>query len=679
MKKITLSALSAALLLAFSTPPAIAFEVPEKYKKFDFAILEDSTDVDVNDTGAGKFKIKKRVQILTPKGAQAWRIIKYDYDPLTAAAGFSSVAVVPEKGARREIPPATQLDYAAPARKIYWGARQIMIEVGRLEAGDIVEYEIAKSGFTYALLNEGAGASGGAASGVTGNADDEERFVPPMRGEFYDIVPFWVEAPTEKKTYSVALPAAKDLQFEFFQGECAVSVKLEGNKRRYTFSKKNILPEKKEARSVNEFDFAPKLFLSTTREWREKSRWFYKVNEDYGSFAAFAPAQKKVDELLRGVTDERKKISILTHWVADNMRYSGLPMGKGEGFTLHNTEMNFTDRCGVCKDKAALLISMLRMAGFEAYPAMTMAGSRIEKIPADHFNHCVTVVKLSDGTLMPLDPTWVPFVRELWSSAEQQQNYLPGIPGGAELQITPVSPPENHYLKIDVSAALDENGTLAGTVVIDAEGQSDALLRRIFTANFKRDRRALLEAELLAVSPTARLTKLDCGAEPRDYAAGPIRIKMDFSIPGYAFVGEKELIFAPFSASNFLSKTKTYLRLGDAKERKFGFRDACSREVILSEKITAPAGFLLKQKFTPAEEKNKTAEYSVSVKQEGNEIIFQNRLALQKRVYEAGEWPAFSKAVEQQTQFLKKPLVLQKKTGTGAMSAADEIPAASRQ
>lgn len=100
-----------------------------------------------------------------------------------------------------------------------------------------------------------------------------------------------------------------------------------------------------------------------------------------------------------------EKIAVLTHWVADNIRYAGITMGKGEGFTLHNTKMNYTDRCGVCKDIAGSLISFLRMAGFEAYPAMTMAGSRVESIPADHFNHCVAVVKLSNGTYMPLDPT----------------------------------------------------------------------------------------------------------------------------------------------------------------------------------------------------------------------------------------------------------------------------------
>ena len=47
-----------------------------------------------------------------------------------------------------------------------------------------------------------------------------------------------------------------------------------------------------------------------------------------------------------------EKIAVLTHWVADNIRYSGISMGKGEGFTLHNLKMNYTDRCGVCKDIA---------------------------------------------------------------------------------------------------------------------------------------------------------------------------------------------------------------------------------------------------------------------------------------------------------------------------------------
>ena len=221
-------------------------------------------------------------------------------------------------------------DYAAPARAIYWGARQIMLEVGRLQPGDIVEYEIAKKGFTYALLTAG----------------DDERFIPPMRGE---------------------------LQFQFYQGECTSSMRYEVGRKVYTFASDDILPFAKEPNMVDLFDAAPKLMMSSTPRWEDKSLWFNKVNEDYGSFTAIPEAQKKVDELIKGKKTEMEKIAVLTHWVADNIRYSGISMGKGEGFTLHNLKMNYTDRCGVCKDIAGTLIAFLRMAGFEAYPAMTMA------------------------------------------------------------------------------------------------------------------------------------------------------------------------------------------------------------------------------------------------------------------------------------------------------------------
>ena len=59
-----------------------------------------------------------------------------------------------------------------------------------------MEYEIAKKGFTYALLTAG---------------DDDERFIPPMRGQFYDIAsPSGLPAPTVRKVYRVSMPMERD-------------------------------------------------------------------------------------------------------------------------------------------------------------------------------------------------------------------------------------------------------------------------------------------------------------------------------------------------------------------------------------------------------------------------------------------------------------------------------------
>ncbi len=408
----------------------------------------------------------------------------------------------------------------------------------------------------------------------------------------------------------------------------------------------DMMPFAKEPNMVDLFDAAPKLMMSSTPQWKDKSLWFNKVNEDYGSFDPLPEAQKKVDELIKGKKTEMEKIAVLTHWVADNIRYSGISMGKGEGFTLHNTKMNYTDRCGVCKDIAGTLISFLRMAGFEAYPAMTMAGSRVESIPADHFNHCVAVVKLSNGTYMPLDPTWVPFCRELWSSAEQQQNYLPGVPEGSDLCITPVSAPENHYVRIKADNRLEADGTLRGTFTLTAEGQSDSNIRRIFTTGFQSEWKSTMERQLLAISPKARLLSVDYGKNPKDYQAAPIKITFRYEIPDYALKGEGEMFFRPMVMNNFYNQVRSYMWIDTSVEnRKYGFKDGCSRLVELDETIQLPAGYKLVSAAKDETMQGVGADFEGSLVQKGNKVLLHNRLALKKRVYEASDWESFRNAV----------------------------------
>lgn len=598
---------------------------------YDCVTLLDSTDVSVDANGSGTFSIYKKVRILTKQGGLNYRVLKYDYDPLTAFAEFRQATIYRKNGDIYNLDVTQAKDYTAPARMIYWGARQIMVEVGYLEPGDEIEYKIRKRGFTYALLQQ---------------EEDNSRFIPPMRGQFYDIVPFWVNEPTVRKVYQLTVPKEKELQYQFYQGTCASSVRFTDTGKQYRFTSTCIYPFKREPNMVDLYDAAPKLMLSSTPDWYEKSKWFYNVNEEYGSFEPLPEAQEKVNEIIKGKKGEMEKIAALTHWVADNIRYAGISMGKGEGYTLHNTKMNFTDRCGVCKDIAGTLISFLRMAGFKAYPAMTMAGSRIETIPADHFNHCVAIVQLSDGTLMPLDPTWVPFCRELWSSAEQQQNYLPGLAEGSDLCITPVSAPENHLFSVTAEHTLSSDGTLEGKVIVAGEGQSDRAIRAIFTTGWQSEWKKNMEQQLLNVSPKAKLKKVDWGKDPKAYQEAPIRIVFEYEIPDYALLGENTMLLKPMVMNNFYNQIKSYLRIDTRQEtRNYGFKNACSRQVLLDETIYLPKDYALE---TPARKdtfEGKAASFEGYVKQTGKQIKLHHELRLNKRVYEAGDWNDFRKAI----------------------------------
>jgi len=611
-----------------------------KYPGHDILILFDSTRTDVQASGLSLVTNHVLYKVLTSGGARELSALTFGYDPQSAFIEIKKAAIFRKNGETVQLDLSKTFDYPAPARAIYWGSREKMIDIGRLEPGDAVEVILFRKGFTYALLE-----------------DEDNRYIPPMKGHFYDIVEFFGSNPSLLKVYQVSVPREKMLQFEFYHGEAQVSAWIDGNKFVYTFSRSNNMPVKTEPRMVAQSDVGPKLLLSTSPDWNTKSIWFFNVNEDYGSFKSTPDIKAKVIEILRNASTEMDSISLLTHWCADEIRYSGLSMGEGEGFTLHKGEMTFTDRCGVCKDKAGMLITMLRAAGFESYPAMTMAGSRIDYIPADQFNHCVTVVKTSDGKYRLLDPTWVPFLRELWSSAEQQQQYLMGLPEGADLATTPISEPENHYLRISANSTLSKNGTLTGTLVIKAEGQSDGSVRTLFKYSNQTQWNQNLEREFLRIHPKARITKLEYG-KPMDYLSGPIHIEIGYTIPNYAVVAGNQVFFTPLTAAQIFKFAQGHLSFeSDPKERNFPFRDRCSREVVITETIQMPAsGEIIR---IPANVKKKAdyLNFEGGYQLKGNLLTFNEKAILGKRIYEASEWPDFRAVVEAQNRFANQPVI----------------------
>ncbi|MCF8369465.1 MAG: DUF3857 and transglutaminase domain-containing protein [Bacteroidales bacterium] len=606
-------------------------------------IVFDSTVVDVRESGLSYVHMHKLIKVLTSEGGKSNSVIKFGYDPLSAYVEIKKVKIFRKDGATDEPSLESVLDYPAPARAIYWGAREKMIEVGRLEPGDAVEIVLFRKGFTYALLGE---------------EPDDERYIPPMRGHYYDIVEFWSKEPVVEKVYQVNLPKDKELQYEFYKGEIRSSVKPAGDKLVYTFTKKDFSQPNRESNMVASSDEFPKLLLSTSPDWEAKSTWFYGVNEDFGSFETTKEIDRKVAEILQDAKTEMDSVSLLTHWCADNIRYSGISMGEGEGFTLHTGDMTFNDRCGVCKDKAGMLITMLRAAGFESYAAMTMAGSRIDRIPADQFNHSVTIVKLSDGKYHILDPTWVPFVRELWSSLEQQQNYLMGLPEGADLMVTPVSDPQNHYINIKGTSEIMGNGTYKGSFTFEAEGQSDAAIRRIFTSGYISTWRRTLESEFLAVHPRAKITKMDFGS-PYNYLDGPIKITIDYEIPGYAVVTENEILFVPVVVSNLFKRTMSHLYVKtDVEERKYNFRDRCSRVVNLYEKVKLPSK--VEVEYLPSTEimSGTGASFKGGFYVEGNQLEVTENIKLNKRIYVPEDWGSFKSAVDSQQKIASEAVIL---------------------
>ena len=145
------------------------------YAGSDQLIIFDSTIVDMQETGLTYVLNHTLTKVLTSHGALELNVVKYGYDPLSAFVEIRKAVIYKSDGRVIELDVKKVMDYPAPARAIYWGAREKMLETGRLEVGDAVEVIMFRKGFTYALLS----------------SDDDEKYIPPMKGQFYDIVEFF--------------------------------------------------------------------------------------------------------------------------------------------------------------------------------------------------------------------------------------------------------------------------------------------------------------------------------------------------------------------------------------------------------------------------------------------------------------------------------------------------------
>ncbi len=482
-------------------------------------VVFDRTDSDVEATGLAHVVNHTLVKILTDAGAVAQGTQRFDYDPVTQAITLSKVHVHRADGEVVVVDPAAAHDATQPAHAIYWGARMLTLQLPRLEVGDAVEIETYRQGFMLAYLDPVSG--------------EDARYIPPMRGHWYDVQVFQGAAPIAEKTVTVRSPREKPLQFRTYNGEVFSETGFDSTHFSYRFWKRDCPALPTEWRSAAASDVAPKVVMASTEGWPQKSRWFWEANQN--QFETNPEIDALVAAITRGLRTDEEKVAALNHWAAQNIRYCGLNMGEGEGYTLHPGDMILRERSGVCKDIAGMAITLCRAAGYEVYPAMTMAGSRVESVPADQFNHCVGAWKKPDGTWEMLDPTWIPFARQNWSQSEGEQHYVIGTPWGEELAAIRPYAPEENQLTIKVRGEIDAGGTLRGRVELRPAGEADTRLRRAI-GQTPRDRIAAdLRGWLARLAPGTELETWNAG-DPVDFGRA-MWLEATFVVPGFAAVG----------------------------------------------------------------------------------------------------------------------------------------------
>jgi hypothetical protein len=593
----------------------------------DAVVVFEHIDVTVRPNGIGETTTRRVTKVLREGAIRGQSVQRFDFDPTTNRMTIPVVRVYRADGRVDEVALDGAAEQPAPQWGIYWGSRQRLVGVPRLEVGDAVETVEYKVGFNVAYLAAGDGG---------GTADAGDDLQPPMPGHWYDEVAFWSYTPVVEKRYTVRSPKDKPIQFAVYNGDVRSSLTFDGDRIAYSFEKRDIPAFQSEGGMVNPGDVNCKVVLATLGDWESKSRWFHKANEK--AFKADDEMRAKVREITSGLTSDEEKMTALNHWVAENIRYVGTSRGCCEGYTTHNAIETFRDRGGVCKDKAGLLVAMLREAGFESYIVMTMAGAEVFPVPADQFNHAVTSIRKKDGALQLLDPTWMPKSRDNWSTFESLQHVVYGTPEGVALARSPYCPPETNVANWKIESDVRADGVLASRIRIETGGGPETNLRRALSGRLPQDRDRVLEDSLARLGPAVKLVSWKA-TDPVDFR-GPATVDATVEAAGYV-LGDRErrLLQMPglrtLCSDHFLGDVTG---LGGPATRKFATKARTTRKATIAETIRVPRGWTIENVPEAVTIDNPIAALRFEVNKSVESIDYRCELTLKKHRIEPGEY-----------------------------------------
>ena len=374
------------------------------------------------------------------------------------------------------------------------------------------------------------------------------------------------------------------------------------------------------------------LRVSTASSWHELSKWYWDVSVPHLE-KTNAAMTNKVEEIMGSVGANAApidKVRAMYKFVSQEIRYMGLTMeDTSPGYAPHDVDLTFDNRYGVCRDKAALLVAMFRIAGFESYPVLisVSAAKMDNEVPTPFFNHAIVAVKL-DGDYILMDPT-DESSRDLCPAYLGDCSYLVAHPAGESLRTAPVVPPSKNAVTVVGSGRLGKDGSLLADHSILFCGINDNAFRRHLLSLKPEQRRELFERAVEGVSAGAELMR--CDIEPKDLqdTTKELKVKLLVKYPEVLLRGEtRDELSVPslssaLGAANWLLSGRTAL-----ESRKYPLK--VSSTALADEKIEIDlAGAVGATASMPDDETIKGGyEFTRTFRRDGDKLVFARRLSI---------------------------------------------------
>ena len=598
------------------------------YPQAGALILSCDEKIEITAEGAQISYLHYVVKILNERGKEDFAETAVDYDStfekieLEYARTIKPDGTVVEVGSRHIRDVSKYLNFP-----LYSNVRVCIISFPEITEGATIEYKLKV--YRSQLIN---------------------------KKDFFISYPVQSSQPIIAASFSISLPKDKPLHLKVVNeryNDFGANLKPNQEEKDgflvYSWKFQNIPQIMPESNMPPQSEINPSILISTFNSWQEIYDWWSKLAQD--KIKADAVIKNKVLGLTRQVSQDEAKIRAIYNFCAQKIRYVAVEYGQA-GFEPHQAEDIFRNKYGDCKDKAILLVTMLRDAGFSAWPVLIGTKecyNTQEDFPTSLFNHVIVAVSVN-ARLVFLDPTAETCAFDDLPQDDQQRKVLVVKQDGYQLADTPLYPAEHNLMRQDFKVKVNNDESITAEKSINTYGIYDQMQRYwlLYTA-----------PELIRESLKEKIQEFSIGAKLETYNIANLDDLNRPLVLSYKFTGGEYFTYAGgLRIMPQLFGLDTSLVAKDKRRYAIELGILDSKETIFE--IEIPANFAITYIPDNVDEESPWVNCSADYKHEGNKIYFRQKVRFKKNAVLQEEYQDFKAFFEMLAKRLKQRIVLEK-------------------
>jgi transglutaminase-like putative cysteine protease len=510
---------------------------------------------------------------------------------------------------------------------LYSNAKALIISMPSVEVGSIIEYKVKT--YTSKLIN-----------------DKDFTYIYSLKNRY----------PIGKANFKLLLPKNRKVRFKFLNEEYAKGVSLSPLKEEtekktvYSWKFKEIEPIIPEDGMPHLSLINPAIVVSSFDSWDEVYAWWYKLYKD--KITLNDEVKNFLKDLIKDCKDDLEKAKKVYEFCAKNIRYVAVEYGDS-GHEPHKAIEIFWNRYGDCKDKATLLVAMLREAGLKAYPVLipTREAYTIgEDFPSVNFNHAIAAL-VYKGEVIFVDATASTVSFFDLPLDDQERKVLVFFDDGHKILTTPLIMDNEITYEMNIDIDNKEDAKIERRVT--TKGYFTSFHRYYLKYTHPQNIEDDIKKKIIEISPFSKL--IDYKIENvEDFDKSPVL--------RYSFQTKKLLNPADnLRIIPYLSDIDIDVAYASKEERNFPVEFDGIFKKISTIKVKLPTN--LKVKYLPQNKELHTEWFDFkSIYQENiSSLDLHQEFAIKKRFVKKEEYAEFKKRLEEVFFLLREEVIFEMK------------------